>query len=94
MNHLANALRQSAILLSPALVETPEKLFAQLGIEGELKEYKTVNSFSCMGGQHVTKGDPLFPRLDPTVEVEYIKSLILSIAKSILLPHLKFPSES
>lgn len=78
MNHLANALRQSAILLSPALVEAPEKLFAQLGIEGDLKEYRTVNDFNLLGGQKVTKGEPLFPRLDPAVEVEYIRSLMTS----------------
>lgn len=76
MNHLANCLRQSAILLSPALVETPAKLFAQLGIEGELKEYASVNEFDKLGGQKVVKGEALFPRLDVAKEVEYIKDLM------------------
>ncbi len=76
MNHLANALRQAAILLSPTLLESPAKLFAQLGIEGELKEYSSLNKFDALGGQKVTKGEPLFPRLDANVEVEYIKNLM------------------
>ena len=37
MNHLANTLRQAAIMLSPVLIEAPEKLYAQLGI-GEDKQ--------------------------------------------------------
>ena len=76
MNHLANCLRQSAILLSPALVETPAKLFEQLGLSGELTEYKSVTSFDKLGGQHVVKKDALFPRLDANVEIEYIKNLM------------------
>lgn len=76
MNHLANALRQCAIMLSPTLLEAPTKLFDQLGIEGSLREYASLNSFDALGGQHVTKGEPLFPRLDATIEVEYIKNLM------------------
>lgn len=76
MNHLANALRQSAIMLSPALLEAPKKLFEALGINGDLTEYKTLNDFTSLGGQHVVKSNPLFPRLDAKVEVEYIKSFM------------------
>ena len=76
MNHLANALRQAAILLSPALLEAPEKLFDALGISKELREYSTLREFDKLGGETVTKGNPLFPRLDATVEVEYIKNLM------------------
>ncbi|MBE6142417.1 MAG: methionine--tRNA ligase [Erysipelotrichaceae bacterium] len=76
MNHLANTLRQAAILLSPALLEAPEKLFNALGISEELRKYSTLRDFDKLGGETVTKGNPLFPRLDATVEVEYIKNLM------------------
>ncbi len=76
MNHLANALRQCAIMLSPVLLEAPKKLFAQLGIQEELQAWESINKFDCLGGQVVTKGDPLFPRLDAKVEIENIKAMM------------------
>ena len=76
MNHLANTLRQAAILLSPALLEAPEKLFNALGISEELRQYSTLRDFDKLGGETVTKGNPLFPRLDANIEVENIKNLM------------------
>ncbi len=79
MNHLANTLRQSAIMLSPVLLETPSKLYSQLGIEEKLQKWETVSDFECLGNQKVVKQDPLFPRLDANIEIEYIKSLMGNI---------------
>ena len=76
MNHLANALYVAAILLQPVLVEAPSKLFDQLGVEEDLRDYKHVYKFGVLGGQKVNKGQPLFPRLNVEDEVEYIKSLM------------------
>ena len=76
MNHLANALRQSAIMLQPVLLKAPKELFAQLGVEEELQQYSSLGKVDAMGGQIVNKGNPLFPRLDANVEIEYIKSLM------------------
>lgn len=76
MNHLANALRQASIMLSPVLLHAPKELFRQLGIPSELTTFESLEKFDCLGGQTVEKRSPLFPRLDAEVEVEYIKSLM------------------
>ena len=76
MNHLANALRQSAIMLQPVLLKAPKELFAQLGINEELQAFDSLTKVDALGGQQVNKGNPLFPRLDVNVEVEYIKNLM------------------
>ena len=74
MVHLAESLRISAILLQPIMTESPKEIFRQLGLEpvemsmseirfGEFPENKKV----------VSKGTPIFPRLDTEQEVEYIQ---------------------
>ena len=77
MNHLANVLRQTAILLSPVLIEAPAKLFSQLNIEEQYQKFTTVELFDVLGGEKVVeKSTPLFPRLDTALEIEYIKNLM------------------
>ncbi len=77
MNHLANVLRQTAILLKPVLMEAPSKLFEQLNIEEKYQDFSTVSSFDLLGGEKVIeKSTPLFPRLDTNVEIEFIKNLM------------------
>ena len=77
MNHLSNVLRQCAILLSPVLLDSPNKLFTQLNIEKENQTYLSVNAFDILGGEKVVeKSTPLFPRLDTNIEIEFIKSLM------------------
>ena len=63
--------RISAILFTSFLVETPDKMFMQLGVDGELKEYSSLKQ-NLSAGNKVTKLDPLFTRLDVNVEAEYI----------------------
>ncbi|MEI4804299.1 methionine--tRNA ligase [Bacillus sp. FJAT-51639] len=85
MAHLAETLRQIAILLMPFLTETPGKIFEQIGITDE--EYKTWNSLSTIGcipvGTKVVKGQPVFPRLEVEVEVEYIKEQMKGSAPKV-----------
>lgn len=76
MNHLANALRQCAIMLKIVLLDSTEKLFNQLGIEKEYQGYDSLERFDVLGGEHLVKGDPLFPRLKADEEIEFIKSLM------------------
>ncbi|KEK22080.1 methionine--tRNA ligase [Bacillus gaemokensis] len=75
MAHLAEMLRQTGIMLMPFLTATPGKIFVQLGITEEA--YQSWNSLSTIGcipaGTAVVKGQPIFPRLEVEVEVEYIK---------------------
>ncbi|KXZ17391.1 methionine--tRNA ligase [Bacillus nakamurai] len=74
MYHLAESLRISAVLLQPFLTKTPEKMFAQLGIEDQsLKAWESITAFGQLKNTKVQKGEPLFPRLEAEEEVAYIK---------------------
>ena len=72
---LTNSIIVGTKLLSPALVESSEKVFDQFGIPEELRSYEVVYKFCPYTGLKVSKGNPLFPRLDPKIETEYIASL-------------------
>ncbi len=76
MNHLATAIFVAGELLKPVLVTASDRLFAQLGLNPEEVKYDSVYDLSFLGGQTVVKGDQLFPRLDNTIEVEYIQQLM------------------
>ncbi|MFA1795631.1 methionine--tRNA ligase [Bacillus velezensis] len=74
MYHLAESLRISAVLLQPFLTQTPEKMFAQLGVEDQsLKAWDSNQTFGQLKNAKVKKGEPLFPRLEAEEEVAYIK---------------------
>ncbi|UOF68098.1 methionine--tRNA ligase [Bacillus velezensis] len=74
MYHLAESLRISAVLLQPFLTQTPEKMFAQLGVEDQsLKAWDSIQTFGQLKDAKVKKGEPLFPRLEAEEEVAYIK---------------------
>lgn len=76
MVHLAESLRRIAILLQPFLTQTPNGMFKQLGIQDEaLKTWESLEQFGIIpDGTKVEKDAPLFPRLDITEEVEFIKT--------------------
>ena len=76
MNHLAESLRQIAIMIEPFMPRTTPQIFTQLGIEGEAsKVWDSLTKFDTLveGTKVVEKGTPIFPRLEVEVEVEYIK---------------------
>lgn len=74
MYHLAESLRISAVLLKPFLTKTPDKMFEQLGIEDAgLKEWGSLTEFGQLPQIKVSKGVPIFPRLEVEEEVQYIK---------------------
>lgn len=74
MNHLAESLRISSVLLQPFLTETPRKIWEQLGIEkGAVTAWDSLSSFALIpAGTKVVKAAPLFPRLEVADEVAYI----------------------
>ncbi|KMM59701.1 methionyl-tRNA synthetase [Bacillus glycinifermentans] len=75
MYHLAESLRITAVMLQPFLTQTPEKIFAQLGVaDPSLKTWESIASFGQLKSVKVQKGEPLFPRLEAEEEVAYIKS--------------------
>jgi len=75
MVHLAESLRRIAILLQPFLTQAPKEIFMQLGINDEaLTSWNSMEVFGVIGeGTKVTKGNPIFPRLDLEEEVNFIK---------------------
>ncbi|MGE7879997.1 methionine--tRNA ligase [Peribacillus muralis] len=82
MVHLAESLRRTAILLKPFLTQTPEKIFAQLGIKDDvLTSWDSLAEFGVIPVEtKVLKGEPIFPRLDMEEEVSYIKEQMQGIA--------------
>lgn len=76
MSHLANAIFLAGTLMSPILVTKSEKLFDQLGVPQDMRNYETATKFGSLGGVNVTKGEQLFPRLDVASEVQFIVDLM------------------
>ncbi|WP_078543215.1 methionine--tRNA ligase [Litchfieldia alkalitelluris] len=76
MSHLAESLRFAAVMLQPFLTTTPSQIFNQLGLVDE--SYRTWDSLKEFGlkteGITVSKGNPIFPRLEMEVEVDFIKT--------------------
>lgn len=76
MSHLINILFLAGILYRPVIVDASERLFDQLGLSLEARQYQNIYKFGFVGNVKVNKGEQLFPRLDPLVEVPYITSLM------------------
>lgn len=76
MSHLANAVYLAGTLLSPILVTKTKSLYDQLGVPEDKRTYKSAVNFGSLGGVHVAKGEPLFPRLNENEEVAFIKELM------------------
>lgn len=75
MHILVNTIIVCTKLLSPVLVETSEKVYAQFGVKKELQGYEINHVFCPFEGSLVSKGNPLFPRLDIAKETEFIESI-------------------
>ncbi|MCP8618160.1 methionine--tRNA ligase [Salirhabdus salicampi] len=81
MAHLAESLRHIGIMLQPFLTETPQKLFHQLGIEEDnLTTWDSLDEFGLLQGKKVSKGEPLFPRLEVEKEVATIVEMMKKTA--------------
>lgn len=76
MSHLANVLFVVGMLYKPVLVHASDKLFDQLNVPSELRVYDNVRKFGCIENIKINKGEPLFPRLDNEVEVNFIKDMM------------------
>lgn len=75
MAHLAMSLRQIAVLLQPFMTNAPNQIIEQLGLDKSLLAWETLDDYSAIpaGAKVVEKGVPIFPRLDPEVEIVYIR---------------------
>lgn len=74
MYHLVDNLRIIAILIQPVLTHTPKDIFAQLGIPEENHQFDALKVGQYpKSAKVVSKGTPIFPRLDKEEEVAYIQ---------------------
>lgn len=78
MYYLVEALRKIAILIKPAMEDTSNKMFEQLGINDKtLKEWDKINDYPKYEETKVVeKGEPLFVRLEADKEIEFLKNII------------------
>ena len=72
---LTNTILVCTKLVSPVLVESTPKVYAQFNVPEELQKYESIHKFCPYAKLKVEKGVALFPRLDVKVETEYIDSI-------------------
>jgi len=73
LSTLAECVRRVAVCVSFVMPRTPERIFAQIGVEdGNLKTWDSVNKpfENAVAGLKVHKGEALFPRLDIQKEID------------------------
>lgn len=77
MYNLAESLRIVSILIQPFMPETPEKIWAQLGIlDKALVEWDKASVWGVYPvSAKVCKGDVIFPRIDLKKELEELESM-------------------
>ncbi|MGH2319747.1 methionine--tRNA ligase [Planococcus sp. SE5232] len=75
MAHLAESLRMTAVMLQPFLPNAPKQIVEQLGLSEDFLAWDTLQGFGKIpaGTQVVSKGTPIFPRLEVEPEVAYIR---------------------
>ena len=79
MVHLVEVLRIVGILLKPAMKNTANEIFTQLGLDSIAKDWNSIYDFgksfeNVDNTKVVEKSTPIFNRLDADEEIEYIKS--------------------
>jgi methionyl-tRNA synthetase len=74
--HLIENLRKIAIILKPFMSDTSDNMLRQLGINDEnLKTWESLKQYDKIDNiKVITKGEPLFMRLDAEEEINYIKN--------------------
>ena len=80
---LAEAIRIVSIMIEPFMPRTPEKIWAQFGIErGEVTAWDTIHSFGTLTKTLTAKkGENMFPRIDKDKELEILEAHAQTIAK-------------
>ncbi len=68
---LAETLRFIAVLLTPFMPSTPERIYEQIGVSNqEMKTWESLQRFGVLShGATIERKDPLFPRLDVEKEL-------------------------
>lgn len=76
MYNLAESLRVISVLISPFMPETAPKIWAQLGMAGEIWDVRLDNVKNWGGipaGQHIGQAEPIFPRIEVEKEEQPAK---------------------
>lgn len=78
MYHLIENLRKIAILITPFLESTANNIFKQIGIkDSTLKTLESLYNYDMLNDITViSKGEPIFMRLDVEKETSYLKELM------------------
>jgi len=77
MYNLAESIRVISVLIQPFMVETPEKIWSQLGLSKEQVQWDTVFSWGVYPkGVKVNKGEIIFPRIDIKKELEELEKMM------------------
>ena len=73
--NLVETIRIVSVLLQPFFVETPEKIFKQIGVEEDLEKWDSANTFGLLKpGTVVKKGENLFPRIEIRKEENVVEN--------------------
>ncbi len=88
MVNLTSSLRHIAILLQPMMTESPKKIITQLGLDEKALKWDSLGNFNTVlaGTKVVSKGVPIFPRLDAEVEIAYIREQMSITAPKEVAP--------
>ncbi|VEI05349.1 methionine--tRNA ligase [Kurthia zopfii] len=75
MYNLAENLRRVAVLLQPFMTKSPKEIVRQLGLSEECLTWASLSGEQAIptGTTVIDKGEPIFPRLEAEVEMEYIR---------------------
>lgn len=74
--NLAESIRVIGVLISPFMPETAEKIFAQLGADGEVKAWENAAKWGVLPQDfQMTRADALFPRIDMEKELESLAAI-------------------
>ncbi|MDD3303401.1 MAG: methionine--tRNA ligase [Clostridia bacterium] len=74
--HLIETIRIIAVSLEPYMIETPTKMFEQIGVEEELQTWESGKIFGLLkAGTKVSKKDNLFPRIDLKKEKQKVENV-------------------
>lgn len=85
MANLAESLRHIAVMLQPFMTTAPKQIMEQLGIDKKYLEWSTIETFGNVipsDTKVADKGTPIFPRLDPEAEIEYIRNEMRASVKT------------
>ena len=74
MYNLLESIRISAVLLTPFMPQTCEKIFAQIGADASLQTWESAGAWGRLPADaQVSRGDNLFPRIDVKKELEELE---------------------